>query len=262
MSDQQRTITTETPYVMPVPVAFSGAAGEDITVYTKAPLTGPKGTGSVEILGMTTDIPSATAIFTLNGRPIWGSDQIPLAMNFGKPGSPKPIIWLERPLTISSGERIRGDLIDVAGDGPGRLFFIGRQKGSDAPRVVLPSDEVGEPEDLVIDSAFTNTADERPSRATSPILDDHFLLYGLHTNLDNATVRLFGIDGIPWSEDPVNVWAIAGRAADALTTLRFHRPYLIPAKYKIAAEFINGAAPDVDAAGQLFLKGLRFPVSA
>lgn len=250
-----RTIQTEVPYIMPVAVPFTSTADEPATVYTEPPLS--VGVGAVEILGMMTDIAGATGLFTLNGEGIWASDQVPLAMDFGSPGTMKPIIWLDRPLLVSRGQRVRGDLINVNGVDAGTLYFIARQK-RDAPRVTI-ADDVGVPDKLIIDSGFTNTADERPERAASPVQEEDCLLYGIHTNLNNATVRLFGVDGIPWSEAPVDIWALAGRANDQQRLLRLHKPYFIPAGHKVTAEFVNGAAPDVDAAGQLFLKVLRFP---
>jgi hypothetical protein len=257
MAEDVRTIQTEIPYVMPVAIAFTNTAGELITNYTEPPLSVGKKGGTVEILGMMTDIEGATGQFTQNGDGIWSDDQAPLAMDFGKPGTIKPVVWLDRPLAVSSGQRIRCDIINVEGEGPGTLYFIARQK-RDAPRVTIPKD-VGAPDKLVLDSAFTNTADERPARASTATLEEDFIVYGLHTNLNNATVRLFGVDGVPWSEDAVDVWAIAGREADAQRVLRLHEPYYIPARHKISGEFVNGSAGNVDAAGQIYLKGLRFP---
>lgn len=256
----ERTIQTESPYIFRVDVPFSdpGVPGEQPDpLYTETPLS--VGDSAVEILGMLTNLEGATGLFTLNGvENIWSADQVPLMVHFGKPGSDKPVTWLERPLTISRGQRIRADLVNVDGEGPGTLYFICRQKKDNAPRIVLP-EEVGKPDTLLIDSAFTNTADERPARAASPVLDDDFLITDIHTNLNNATVRLFGVDGIPWSEEPLHVWSFAGRASDDRPNRRLHKSYLIPAGNKITAEFVNGSAGFEDPAGQLFFKGIRFP---
>lgn len=257
-----RTIQTEAPYIMRVDVPFTGTDGESVTVYTSAPLSTGRDRQSavsdtVEILGMMTDITGATGLFTRNGDGIWSSDQQPLALNFGKPGSTKPVQWLERPLSLSRGQRVRADLINEAGVGAGTLYFICRQK-RDQPRVSIPSD-LGEPDSITIESGLTGVADERPERAASPVLEEDFLVYGVHTNMNNATMRIFGVDGIPWSDDFVNVWALAGRAADQLPVMRLHQPYLIEAQHKVTAEFVNGSGADVDELGQLYLKGLRFP---
>jgi hypothetical protein len=257
-----RNIQTETPYILRVDVPFTADAGEQVTVYTEVPLSigGNSDKSAIEIMGMLTDLEEATALFTftVNGNGIWSSDQIPLAINFGKPGSDKPVIMLERPITIGRGQRIRGDLVNVGGEGAGTLYFIACQKRDNDPRVTLP-DELGADDTLIIDSALSGVADERPARQTSAIQEEEFLVYDIHTNLNNATVRLFGIDGVPWSESDLHVWAFAGRAADAKPRRRLRKPYLIPAGHKMSAEFINGPGADVDAAGQIFLKGVRFP---
>jgi hypothetical protein len=249
---QQRTVQTETPYLMAVTIPFTSNPAEEATVRTKAALA--IGNGDVEVLGLTCDLVGVSGAFSINRKSIWSDTRVPLPMLCGKPDGPKPILWLDRPLTVSQGLVIQADLLNDGGEPAGTLVYVCRVKGVNSPRVSVP-EGIGIEEIITIDSGFTATADERKRVATN-LIDEDMLLYALHTNLDSATLNVIGIDGVPWNEDPVPTWALAGRAGSTLPVPRLRKPYLIPAGYKIVVEFINVGA---EAAGQLYVRGLRLP---
>lgn len=252
---RQRLVQTRSPFFLPVAVPFTATVNETAQVSTNPALAPGQNrdlSGDLEILGMTSDLVNVTSSFRLNKRTIWSDDRVPLPMYFGKPDGPKPVRWLEKPLIVPQGYRLYSDLLNVGGEPAGTLVYVGRTRGDTVNHVLVPEGD-GTDDVIEIDSNFTGVADEI-KQVSSAIIDDDFLIYGLHTNLSDASVEITGVGGTPWMQEAVPLWAVAGRGTSEHPNQRLHQPYLIPHGYKILMKFYNDGA---EASGQLFLKGRR-----
>lgn len=250
MEHQTRTVKTYSPFFLPVAVPFTATLNEDEQVST-TPSAHP-GVNAVEILGLITDLENVTSSFKLNKRIVFSDDRIPLALLFGKPDGPKPVRWLETPLVLPQGWRVYCDLLNVGAEAAGTLGFVGRVSGEQAKKVVITEGEYVD-DVIAIDSGFTGTLNEKKT-VSSGILNDDFLVDGLHTNLETATVEIIGANGIPWNEEAVPLWFLAGRGTSEHSVQRLHDPYLIPRQSRIMVKFTNVGS---EASGHLWLKGRR-----
>jgi hypothetical protein len=254
----RRPLITGVPFFLPVAVPFTGVANEALTVFTQ-----PKQTsGDLEIIGAVMDLESVQGQFTIDKRPIFSSENIPLAMYFGKPDGPKPIIWHQPTTPLASRQRIRADLINTNGEGEGTLVFICRQLGVSAPmsQALMDYQGQGSPDVVVIDSGFTGTALNDTKQNSSPRTNEDFIWKTLHTDLQGASVRIVGIDGRSWMDDFVPLWAIAGRATSVLPNQTIQPQCFIPAEASIKFEFKNvGVGGVAEASGKVYLGGQRIP---
>jgi len=239
------------PYYVPIIVPFTSVVNEPATVYSQPAQT----VGDLDIIGAVSNLESPRAQFSINRNPVWSSEQVPIATLFGRPDSVKPVIWFQRPQRLLHGARIRADLTNAGGEAAGTLVFICRQVDAVLPlqKPLNNLQEIGEQEVIAIDSQFTGTLNETKITATS-VLDHDFLLRALHTTLGQASIRIFGLGGRLWMEQPVPIWALAGNAISAIPNQPMQPPCLIPAGYNIQIEFTNvGAEPG----GHIFLVGQR-----
>lgn len=244
-------LITGAPFFLPVTVPFTSVANEQFTVYTNPAIT----VGDLEVIGAVTDLESLQGQFTLNKRPMWSSENIPLATLFGKPDGPKPVIWFPRPFPLPGQARIRMDLINIGAEPAGTLVFICRQKNIPAPfeQRLTGLQDTGEMDIAVVDSQFTGTLNEI-KRTQTPVVDYDFVVRALHTTLGQPTVRITGLGGQLWMEDGVPIWALAGRANSALPNQPLQPPCFIPRGYFISFEFTNVGT---EASGKIFLVGQR-----
>lgn len=256
--DQGRREITGVPFYIPVTVPFTGVAGESPTVYTNP----AKVVGDVEIVGGITDLTEAQAQFFIDNRPLWSSDQIPLATLFGKLDGVKPIIWHQPPTMLRRRQRIRVDLNNVGGEGAGTLVLICRQVNV-APALQFSWREAqgaGSEDRIVVDSEFSaaSALNDLEGPTPTPIIDEDFIWKTLHTTLEDAQVRVSGVDGRLWMEEFVPIWALAGRAGSALPNMPVQPHVVIPSGYAVTFEFKNvgdGVTPETS--GAVYLGGQR-----
>jgi len=256
---RRRPIITGVPFYLPVAVPFTGVVNESVTVYT----TPGQRVGPLEIIGGVTDLESAEAQFTLDKRPLFSSENIPLVTKFGKPDGPKPIFRYQPPAHLNHRQRIRADILNVGGEGAGTFVFICRQVGIEGPMVQALMDYQGQgaEDTIVLDSKFAGTALNDITLNTTPVVDDDFIWKTLHTNLaGDASVRIGGIDGRSWMDEFVPLWALAGRANSVLPNQTVDPLCFIPAGYQVSIEFKNEGVGGVAAtSGKVFLGGQRVP---
>lgn len=257
-SEQSRRDMTGVPFYIPLSVPFTGLAGEAPTVYTNP----AKVVGDVEIVGGITDLTEAQAQFFIDNYPLWSSDQIPLSKLFGKLDGVKPILWHQPPTLLRRRQRIRVDLNNVGGEGAGTLVFICRQVTVAAPLQIdwrkYRGD--GRVDVAVVDSDFNGASvlNDLEGPTPTPIIDEDFIWKDLHTTLEDAQVRISGIDGRLWMEEFVPVWAVAGRAGSALPNMPVRPNVVIPSGYAVTFEFKNvgdGVTPETS--GAVYLGGQR-----
>jgi hypothetical protein len=256
MQDQQhifgrRSLIPGAPYYVPISVPFTATLNELISVYSQP----TQAVGDLDLIGAVSDIDAAKVQFSINARPVWSSEKVPVPTLFGRPDSVKPVLWFQRPLRLLHGARIRADLTNAGGEAAGTMVFICRQLN--VPLALQQPlgnlQDIGELEIIPLDSQFTGTVNEVKITSTS-VLDHDFLLRALHTTLGQATIRMFGLGGQLWMEQPVPIWALAGRATSAIPNQPMQPPCLIPKGYNIQVEFTN-AGPELS--GHIYLVGQR-----
>lgn len=255
----RRPLITGVPFYLPVAVPFTATLNEAATVYTTKAQTA----GDLEIIGGIMDLETVQGQFTLDKLPLFSSENIPLAMYFGRPDGPKPVIWHQPPVPLGSRQRIRADLVNTGAEPAGTLVFICRQLGVEAPmsQALMDYQGQGAPDVIVIDSLFAGSAlnDIKPN--TSARIDDDFIWKTLHTTLGgDASVRISGINGRLWMDEFVPLWALAGRATSQIPNQPMQPQCFIPADYAIGIEFKNAGVGGVAvASGKVFLGGQRIP---
>jgi hypothetical protein len=253
LQNSRRGLVVGEPYYLPITVPFTNTINEPKTVWSEP----AKAVGDLEIIGATMDLESVQGHFSINKIPIWSSDDIPLVTMFGKPDSPKPVLWYQRPTRLLAGARVRADLTNVGGEQAGTLVFICRQLNSvmALQKPLADLQDSGEPEVVAVDSEFTGVANEI-KRVSTSVQDYDFLIRALHSDLGQATIRIIGLGGKAWMEQSIPIWALAGKAASPLPNQPLQPPTLIPAGYAIQVEFTNVGS---EQSGHLYLIGQRLP---
>jgi hypothetical protein len=253
---QRRPLITGAPFFLRVDIPFTSTAAETATVYT----TQAQNAGDLEILGGVMNLESVQGKYSVAGAPIWGSSNTPLAMDFGKPDGPKPIIFHQPTLPLGHRQQIKFDLVNTGAEGPGTLVLLCRQKNVPAPQAqaLLDYQGKGRRSRHDIDSGFAGTALNQVVPKTSEVIDDDFIWKSMHTNLSGASVRIFGIDGRGWMDDFIPLWALAGRATSQIPNQPVQPPVFIPAGFKVGFEFKNeGDGATAETSGRLWLDGQR-----
>lgn len=236
-------------YWLPVTVPLTSTAGESIPGnYTKPAAF------ALDVVGGTSDVDTAQAKFSIIGDPLWSHDNIPINAMFGEPDSARPVFYFRKPVFLGRGARILADVLNIGGEPEKTLVYVGVQRDGKGPQVPHPLDAVTD-EIMSIAAPFTSVVDE-DWPGFSPERDYDFALYGLQTNLADATVRITDAEGRIWMNDYTPLWAMAGRSNSELPMQLLPRPYLIPAHSSLFVQFKNDGG---EAAGTLWLYGQRLP---
>lgn len=256
---KRRPLITGVPFYLPVSIPFTSTLNETKTVYT----TPGQKVGPLEIIGGIMNLESVQGQFTLDGRPLFSSENIPLVTKFGKPDGPKPVFWYQPPVPLNKRQRIRADLLNVGAEGAGKFIYTCRQVGVEGPMAQALLDYLGQgaEDTIVLDSKFAGTALNDITANQTPVSDDDFIWRTIHTDLGgDASVRISGIDGRSWMDDFVSLWALAGRATSVISNQPMQPLCFIPAGYQVAFEFKNEGVGGVAAtSGKVFLGGQRIP---
>ena len=255
---RRRPLITGVPFFLPVTIPFTGVVNEKVTVYTNP----AQNVGDLDVIGAVMNLESVEGQFTLDRQPLFSSENIMLAGLFGKPDGPKPIIYHHPPKRLSERQRIRADLLNMAGEGAGWMVFICRQVGVEGPmtQALLDYQGQGNRSTIVLDSLFAGTALNDIKRNTTPIINDDFIWKSSLTNLKGASVRISGIDGRSWMDEFVPLPALAGRPTSQIPNQAMDPVCFIPAGYAIGIEFKNeGVVGVAEASGKIELGGQRIP---
>jgi hypothetical protein len=257
---QKRPLITGAPFFLKMAVPFTSTPAETVTAYT----TQAQNAGDLEILGAVMDLESVQGKFSIAGDPIWGSSNSPLAMDFGQPDGPKPIVFHQPTMRLGRRQQIRADLLNVGGEDAGTLVFLCKQLDVPVPQAqaLLDYQGKGRRSKHDIDSGFAGSALNDIKANTTEVIDQNFIWTSMHTNLAGATVRIFGIDGRGWMDDFIPIWALAGRATSEIPNQAIQPPVFIPAGHKVGFEFKNeGVGGVAETSGRLWLGGQRIPRS-
>jgi hypothetical protein len=241
-----------TPYFLTMPVDFTGVADE-----TPRGLTTANQNTDVVIYDGITDLKQAQVQFSLQaGRvpTLWSTEKIPILSLLGYVDNERTrdAHW-SKPYYLRSNRRLEGNFLNVGAEPAANVVFL-CEKVDQLDSVINVDTEVGDISIIGIDSKFTNTLGEEPTREYSAPRNWPFLLEGFYSDLQRCNVKIVGVDSKEWMTDWTPVWALASRQESPLRRLR--RPYLIQSGQTLGVNFQNNETL-AEESGKLWLVGRR-----
>ncbi len=240
------------PYFLTMPVAFTGVANESARGLTTA-----NQNTDVVIYDGITDLKQAQVQFSLQaGRvpTLWSTEAMPILALLGYVDNERPqdAHW-SKSYYLRSNRRLEANLLNVGAEPAGNVVLL-CEKVDQLDSVINIDPTAGEMVVIAIDSKFTNTAGEEPSREYSAARDWPFLLEGFYSDLQRANIKITGADGREWMTDWTPVWSLAARQGSPVRRLR--RPYLIQSQQTLGVNFQNNATL-AEKSGKLWMVGRR-----
>jgi hypothetical protein len=250
VSMRKRPVNIGTPYYLPMSIALTGVANENVTGKTNTNFN-----DNLLILGGESDLETSQVLFSLPGSlpEIWSQSVVPVKTLFGTPDSARPVLWWPYPTPLKVGRFVAASVLNGKGEGAGTFVFHCAQP-TDGP-TTLEAARLGPTQIISIDSQFTGTASEQTSTVADP-LDYDFLLLGFFSDLALAQIQIIDVQRRFWMSDPCPIWSVAGRQSSELAVQYLRVPYFIPAQQMIKVLFYNNAA-NPEASGQLHMVGQR-----